>query len=122
MKIACLNCGANLIFAPHNGQCYCHHCGNYSSIDILEKVMKLDDVIYNHYICSSCGAELISDENTIISNCAYCGSNELVKRHLEGFFQPKQIIPFKIDKNQALDYYKEYIKKNTKNTSKFIEE
>ena len=63
------------------------------------------------YHCQSCGAELVADEYTSATFCSYCGNPTLVEDRLKGSFRPKSIIPFKINKDQAVDIYKKWLKK-----------
>lgn len=112
MKIACPNCGANIIFDVKTQQCYCGHCNTFiktSEINNLE--------INREMACSSCGARLLLAETEIITNCVYCGSTELFSRRLENNpkrFKPDEILPFKIDKEKAFNLYRNYIKKHKK--------
>ena len=50
------------------------------------------------YHCPTCGAELVTDETTAASTCAYCGSPVVLSDHLSGAKRPNYVIPFKVDK------------------------
>ncbi len=63
------------------------------------------------YNCQSCGAQLVADEYTSATFCSYCGNPTLVEDRLQGEFRPQVIIPFKINKDQAVDIYKKWLKK-----------
>lgn len=63
------------------------------------------------YHCQSCGAELLADQYTSATICAFCGNPSLVEDRLEGKFQPSKIIPFKINRDVAKDIYKKWAKK-----------
>lgn len=67
-----------------------------------------DMKIYN---CQSCGAQLVADEYTSATFCSYCGNPTLVEDRLQGEFRPQTIIPFKINKDKAVDIYKKWLKK-----------
>lgn len=67
-----------------------------------------DMKIYN---CQSCGAQLVADEYTSATFCSYCGNPTLVEDRLQGEFKPQLIIPFKINKEQAVSIYKKWLKK-----------
>ena len=119
MKIACPRCGADVVFLPSSQKCYCDYCG--STIDIkefnLEKYnsTKNDDSnqeeLYSEFHCSSCGAQLVTDTNTVVTKCLFCGSQQMIKERLSGKFAPKEILPFKIDKKTFENQYAQYIKK-----------
>lgn len=54
------------------------------------------------YICSSCGAELISDGTVAVSTCPYCGNPAVSPGQLSGEFSPDAVIPFKLAKKDAV--------------------
>ena len=53
------------------------------------------------YVCSSCGAELVCDASTAVSECPYCGNPVVAADRLAGDFQPQLVIPFKLDHKAA---------------------
>ena len=62
------------------------------------------------YNCPSCGAELICDETTAATSCPYCGNPTIVPGQFAGTKKPDLIIPFKLDKNAAVNALKEHYK------------
>ena len=58
--------------------------------------------------CSSCGAELVSDGNTMATQCAYCGSPNMIPRRFDGMLRPDYVIPFKKTKEDAIAALKEF--------------
>ena len=133
----CPNCGAAMEFSSELQKLECKRCG--TSIDVktyedeyaslMEEVSGStsdnSDYGFNNseqdndadnnnmkiYHCQSCGAELVADEYTSATFCSYCGNPTLVEDRLKGSFRPKSIIPFKINKDQAVDIYKKWLKK-----------
>lgn len=65
------------------------------------------------YNCPSCGAELICDETTAATRCPYCGNPSIVPGQFTDSFKPDYIIPFKLDKNEAVEALKRYYKGKT---------
>lgn len=63
------------------------------------------------YHCSSCGAELISNDTISATFCLYCRNHNIIKTRFSGKFKPGKIIPFKINKTQAKKIYKKWIRK-----------
>ncbi len=63
------------------------------------------------YHCQSCGAELMSDEYTSAVICSFCGNPSLVEDRLTGAYKPKKIIPFKINREQAKDIYRKWVRR-----------
>lgn len=53
------------------------------------------------YVCSSCGGEILTDENTVATACPYCDNPVVVKSLVAGELRPDLVIPFKLDKEAA---------------------
>ncbi len=62
------------------------------------------------YNCPSCGAELICDQNTAASSCPYCGNPTIIPGQLHGMLKPDFVIPFKLDKNAAMNALRNHYK------------
>ena len=58
--------------------------------------------------CSSCGAELVSDGNTMATECAYCGSPNMIPSQFGGMLRPDFVIPFQKTKQDAIAALKEF--------------
>ncbi len=120
----CPNCGANLFFDVEHNAMMCGNCGGVFDPDTLGSVgsfalsnpeqdydgkieMSDDDKRRHEIVCNSCGAQIIADENTAATFCAFCGSPALVTRRLTREFKPDYIIPFAFDKAKAVSLFKE---------------
>ncbi len=121
----CPNCASNLIFQAEHGAMLCKNCGGLFDPDTLEKVgsfgfanpekdydgtieVSKDDESRIEIVCNSCGAEIVTDKNTVSTFCAFCGSPALVTRRLTREFKPDYIIPFKFDKEKAISLFEEH--------------
>jgi len=62
------------------------------------------------YSCPSCGAELICDESTAATACPYCGNPTVVPGQFSGSMKPDYVIPFKVEKEKAIEALKEHYK------------
>ena len=62
------------------------------------------------YSCPSCGAELVCEAATAATNCPYCGNNAIVPGQFSGALKPDLVIPFKLDKNAAVNALKKHYK------------
>ena len=62
------------------------------------------------YNCTTCGAELICDETTAATSCPYCGNPTVIPGKFAGVDRPDYVIPFKVDKKQAVSAFKDYYK------------
>ena len=107
----CPGCGAPIHFKPKLGKFKCDYCeGEYTAEQLkdMEKINKeeVDTTNYVNYNCPDCGAEIITDENTAATFCVYCGNTSIIKNRLSGKFAPSKIIPFKMEKQKAIDAFK----------------
>lgn len=62
------------------------------------------------YNCPSCGAELLCDESTAAASCPYCGNPTVVPGQFSGCLKPGFVIPFKLDKKDAINALKQFYK------------
>lgn len=60
------------------------------------------------YVCNSCGGEIICDENTAATSCPYCSNPVVMMGKVSGSLKPDFVIPFKIDKNGAVEALKKH--------------
>lgn len=121
----CPSCGANLIFNPRAEGLACTSCGRVfdpKTMDMKwsmgmtnpELEYGIDDVLSNddqgrvEIVCNSCGAQIVTDKNTSSTVCTFCGSPALITRRLTREFHPDSIIPFEIDKNNAVELFKKH--------------
>ncbi|MGN0318557.1 MAG: hypothetical protein ACI4E1_11570 [Lachnospira sp.] len=114
----CPSCGSVMEFDSTSGMLKCVSCGYETSADSGQNdeqktreqfSQNMDNMKIYH--CQSCGAELVADEYTSATFCSFCGNPTLVEDRLSGEFQPETIIPFKINREQAVDMYRKWVKK-----------
>ncbi len=119
LKYQCPACTGPMHFDAEKQMVVCDYCGaeypeSHFEDDIkdenTEKVdwktegnVKENEVLDNQsgFICSSCGAEVISDGNTAATECMYCGNPIVLTDNVSGMVKPDLVIPFKIDKDAA---------------------
>ena len=63
------------------------------------------------YSCPSCGAELICDATTAATSCPYCGNPTVVPGQFSGMLKPDFILPFKLNKDDAIKALKKHYRK-----------
>ncbi|MBP5678258.1 MAG: hypothetical protein J6X28_00320 [Bacilli bacterium] len=119
----CPSCTASIKFNPTLGKFKCEYCGSVFTLEELKKYKNnastdeknkpieeqvgVDDYDgYISYKCESCGAEIVADEQTASTFCIYCGNTAILKSKLSGKFTPSRIIPFKNDKDLAVETFK----------------
>ncbi len=62
------------------------------------------------FTCSSCGAGLTVDASTAVTECPYCGNTAVVAGTFANESRPDYVIPFKMDKQAAVDALGSYYK------------
>lgn len=113
----CLNCSAALEFYPPSQNWKCHFCSSEFSKEQLDAAFQQEEPSdqdmpeLDSYRCTSCGSELIADSTTSATFCLYCKNPTIIKSRFSGRFKPKNLIPFKLTKEQAEDIYKKWIRK-----------
>ena len=60
--------------------------------------------------CSSCGAQLIVDNVSAVSQCPYCGNTSVNPGKVTGTLEPDYVIPFSTTKQQAIDALNQHYK------------
>jgi len=123
-KFACPSCGGIMEFDPKTQNLKCPFCSNTVFVENVAREIKEYDINsaeknanYNWgdekrvIKCNGCGAETLLDTEKTAEFCAFCGSSHIVKNENQDTIAPETVIPFKIDKNRAVDMFKEWIKK-----------
>lgn len=62
------------------------------------------------YTCSSCSAQLFCDEVTVAASCPYCGNPNVIAGKFSGGQMPDVVIPFKMEKNEAIEALSKFYK------------
>lgn len=63
------------------------------------------------FTCPSCGAQLISSDETVATFCSYCGSSVLLESRIEEEDCPDYVIPFRITKEDCEAAYKKMLRR-----------
>lgn len=124
--IVCTSCGANLKYKSGTDHLTCEYCGAEQIIQkSTEKIEELDylahlenhakkqDTIRERFVkCESCGASSSVDSNIASKLCPYCASPLLIEKATEEeIIEPKSLLPFKLNKNEAIAQFRLWIKK-----------
>ena len=62
------------------------------------------------YTCQTCGGEVVADQTTGATHCPYCGNPVIMTAQFLGDLKPDLVIPFKLDKKQAIAKLNEHYK------------
>lgn len=116
LDVQCPSCSAPLHFDAKLGKMKCDYCDSVFDVNELKNVDNVtvmesteenkSEENYVKYNCPDCGAEIIADETTSATFCLYCGNTAILKNKLSGKFAPDKIIPFKTEKEDAINAFK----------------
>ena len=131
----CPACGGPLHFASAEQKLVCDYCDSRFEVEEVEALYRerqdkadakadaaaatpkpvADDAVQElaqnaGYICSSCGAELVSDGTVAVTTCPYCGNSAVAPGQLSGDFSPDLVIPFKLGRDDVMAALKEHYK------------
>ena len=128
----CPSCGAPLNYDGRQQEMTCGSCGNTFDPETIRAVNEIqqkdegfEDLRWETkeeefsqqelnetrtYSCSSCGAQLFTDETTVATECAFCGSPSVIPAQFAPGTRPEKIIPFLIEKEQAEKMFRDYFK------------
>lgn len=133
----CPACSGPLHFAAKSGQMECEFCGSAYSVEEIEAHYAQEDAKaaqakaeadanqasgdewavteerwngegMKSYSCPSCGATLVCDENLAASSCPYCGNPTVVPGQFTDMLKPDFVLPFKLEKDDALAALKKH--------------
>ena len=129
----CPHCGGHLNFDPDTQKSKCEFCLSTFSEKELEQLSQKENTTNNDteiledasdfvdsssdhaksllYNCPSCGAEIITDENTSATLCCYCHNPVVFSKQLEGEFKPSKVIPFKLSRDRAEEAMRNWCQK-----------
>lgn len=121
----CPSCASPLEFSGEEQKLVCRACGNEYELEVIEALneadenqnscrkefdwgemrrMRSEENLENtvNYVCSSCGAEIVTEIETAATKCPYCDNVVVLSDKLSGNLRPNLIIPFKIDRDGVL--------------------
>ena len=133
----CPSCTGPLHYGDKSGKLECDYCGSKFTVQEIEALYREKDEAaaaaqaqaqaqqqnaepedtpenwakdqgLRLYNCPSCGAELICDETTAATSCPYCNNPSIVPGQLSDMLKPDYVIPFKLNKDEAVKALKNY--------------
>lgn len=138
VSYTCPNCGGPLDFAPGAQKVVCPYCDTEFETKTIEDLFakkqeqaieaekskektwdtktagsawsEEEAAMMKVVTCSSCGAEIVCDENTMATECCYCGNPTMIPARFDGMLKPDSIIPFKKTKEEAVAALKDFYK------------
>ena len=128
----CPCCGGSIEWNTTSQNLKCPFCDTEFDIDTLQGYQEdlsldsVDDMTWNpepgdewsqeeaalirSYVCESCGGEILGDQNMAATSCPYCGNAVVVPSQFRGDLRPDYVIPFKLNKDEAKDAYRNHLK------------
>jgi DNA-directed RNA polymerase subunit RPC12/RpoP len=123
-KFPCKGCGAELLFNPNADSLKCEFCGFEEKIPKTQAEIK--EYRFDEYMaapketgfgtdsksfkCGNCGAATSVPAGTISTECPFCGSKQVFENEaLSRGVRPESLVPFGVDKKQALEKFRQWI-------------
>lgn len=119
----CIQCGANLEFAPGADSLKCPYCGCENAI--ARSAAKIEELDYRTYLqqaagekdtheahrvkCEKCGAETTMPPNVTSGLCPFCGANMVFSGKSSHLIRPEGLLPFKVSQKQAFEDFRRWI-------------
>lgn len=126
MEYKCPCCDGAIAFDAGTQRMKCPYCETEFDVETIQDQVEADispeeaarqqeqekwqEGEVSSYVCQSCGGELITDANTAATACPYCGNPVVLARNVSGELKPDCIIPFKLDKEAAVEALKKHLK------------
>ena len=112
MIFKCRNCGGNTVYEPSRKRMYCPHCESLDSESIVQEGSLAQ--------CGNCGAPITPGQYASAGRCEHCGSYLVYNERIEGIYEPHLILPFKINKDMAVERLNQEFHKKTFLPSSFL--
>lgn len=127
IQYKCPSCGADMSYNAKAGMLSCESCGK--KMPVIEYEKPSDETIEEfdefesetssqtfgegeatQYQCNNCGAVLITDRDTTATTCSFCGAPMILGDRLSGEMAPSKVIPFSINKEDAVQAFRKWCK------------
>lgn len=127
-EFKCPNCGGSVEFDWSTQNLKCPYCDAEFDIEGLKAAKEADSkdhsdsasfkksgVVWEedgsrHYVCHSCGGEIIASDTEASLSCPWCGNPVVMTDQLSDELKPDLVIPFKLGKEEAKAAFREHLK------------
>lgn len=126
----CSSCGSHLEFIPGLQALQCHHCGNETPLEAHNAealAASLQELDYKSWLaraaareprierlvvtCPGCGSSTQLPQNVMSAKCPFCVAPLLAANaHAEQLIQPRAMLVFQIDADQALERFQQWVR------------
>ncbi|EDM44358.1 hypothetical protein SCB49_04995 [unidentified eubacterium SCB49] len=124
LKKSCVNCGAELLYAPGTKELKCEYC-SYTQ-DIPPSIKSFEELELKPYLeqlgsqshsekitmlhCKNCGANQHVEENYKSLHCVYCSMPLIIEdAYKDDWILPGAVLPFQIDQKKAHLIFKKWV-------------
>ncbi len=126
LKKSCINCGAELLYAPGTTELKCEYCGHsetispsengFEELELKKYLSEMGGQSHSEEItmlrCKNCGASQHVEENYKSLHCVYCTMPLIVDDiYKEDWIIPGAVLPFQIDQKKAFQVFKNWVSK-----------
>lgn len=126
LKKACVNCGAELLYAPGTTDLNCNYCGHteeiiplgseFEELELKAYLSEMGGQSHSEEItmlhCKNCGANQHVEENYKSLHCVYCSMPLIVEdAYKEDWIIPGAVLPFQINQEKAHTVFNNWVKK-----------
>jgi predicted RNA-binding Zn-ribbon protein involved in translation (DUF1610 family) len=127
-KFPCPSCGAELDFDAEQGTLACAYCGHTAAVPVTQEAIQeydlesaLQEMLATTHEtgygddkrsikCESCGAVNTLDANVVSTECAFCGSNQVVpQEQVAQVIKPESLLPFQVEQGKAVDLFRDWL-------------
>jgi DNA-directed RNA polymerase subunit RPC12/RpoP len=124
LKRSCVNCGAELLYAPGTTELVCEYCGykqeieapdnGFQELELKPYLEQLGSQSHSEMIsmlqCKNCGATQHVEENYKSLHCVYCSMPLIIEDlYREEWILPGAVLPFQIDQQKAHEIFKKWV-------------
>jgi DNA-directed RNA polymerase subunit RPC12/RpoP len=125
LKKSCVNCGAELLYAPGTSELKCYYCGHieeivpikigFEELELQKYLHEMGSQSHSEEIsllhCKNCGANQHIEENYKSLHCVYCNMALIIEdTYKENWILPGAVLPFQIDQEKAHQVFKKWVK------------
>jgi DNA-directed RNA polymerase subunit RPC12/RpoP len=124
LKKSCVNCGAELTYAPGTTSLTCDYCSYEQEIPISENTFEELELVkylsemgaqsHSEQItmlqCKNCGANQHIEENYKSLHCVYCSTPLIIEdAYKEDWILPGAVVPFQLSQEKAHQIFKKWV-------------
>lgn len=124
LKKSCINCGAELVYAPGTTQLKCEYCsyeqeipkdvGGFKELELKKYLSELGAQSHSEQIsllhCKNCGANQHIEENYKSLKCIYCTTPLIIEdAYKDDWILPGAVLPFQLDQQKAHQIFQKWV-------------